>query len=81
MRPLNWLRISTGPSGVSSGVSSWGKLGSDPRKVLLADLLWRRTLVSQVWLAAKLETKSAVNLSQQVRRLDRKDAIKKVPDN
>jgi hypothetical protein len=25
--------------------------GSDPRKLLLADLLWRRTTVSQEWLA------------------------------
>jgi REP element-mobilizing transposase RayT len=54
--------------------------GSDPRKVLLAELLWRRTVVSQEWLAAKLEMKSAANVSQQLRRLDVKAAIKKVPD-
>ncbi len=54
--------------------------GSDPRKVLLADLLWRRTVVSQEWLAEKLEMKSAANVSQQLRRLDIKAAIKKVPE-
>ncbi|MBE7495646.1 MAG: hypothetical protein HS117_11910 [Verrucomicrobiaceae bacterium] len=53
--------------------------GSDPRKVLLADLLWRRTVVSQEWLAEKLEMKSAANVSQQLRRLDRKGALRKVP--
>jgi hypothetical protein len=41
--------------------------GSDPRKVLLADLLWRRTVVSQEWLAAKLEMSSAANVSQQLK--------------
>jgi len=35
--------------------------GSDERKVLLADLLRRRTVVSQEWLAAKLKMKSAAN--------------------
>ncbi len=54
--------------------------GSDPRKVLLADVLWRRTVVSQEWLAEKLEMKSAANVSQQLRRLDVKTAVKKVPD-
>ena len=54
--------------------------GSDPRKVLLADLLWRRTVVSQEWLAAKLEMSSAANVSQQLRRLDGKSALKKVPE-
>jgi REP element-mobilizing transposase RayT len=55
--------------------------GSDPRKVLLADLLWRRTVVSQEWLAEKLAMKSAANVSQQLRRLDRKAAVKKVPED
>lgn len=53
--------------------------GSDERKVLLADLLWRRTVVSQEWLAEKLRMKSAANVSQQIRRLDRKVAMKRVP--
>lgn len=54
--------------------------GSDPRKVLLADLLWRRTVVSQEWLAEKLAMKSAANVSQQLRRLNRKVAMKNVPE-
>jgi hypothetical protein len=47
--------------------------------VLLADLLWRRTVVSQEWLAEKLAMKSAANVSQQIRRLDRKKALASVP--
>jgi len=54
--------------------------GSDARKVLLADLLWRRTVVSQEWLAEKLVMKSAANVSQQMRRLDERAAVKKVPE-
>jgi hypothetical protein len=49
--------------------------------VLLADLLWRRTVVSQEWLAEKLAMKSAANVSQQLRRLDVKAAVKKVPED
>jgi len=48
--------------------------------VRLADLLWKRTVVSQEWLASKLEMKSAANVSQQLRRLDVQVAIKKMPD-
>ena len=54
--------------------------GSDPRKALLADLLWRRTVVSQEWLAENLAMKSAANVSQQIRRLNKKVAMKKVPE-
>jgi hypothetical protein len=54
--------------------------GSDLRKVLLADLLWRRTVVSQEWLAEKLAMKSAANVSQQLRRLDRKLAMREAPE-
>lgn len=54
--------------------------GSDPRKVLLADLLWRRTVVSQEWLAEKLVMRSAANVSQQIRRLERKKALAGVPE-
>jgi len=55
--------------------------GSDVRKVLLADLLWRRTVVSQEWLAEKLVMKSAANVCQQIRRLEREKALAKVPDS
>lgn len=54
--------------------------GSDPRKLLLAELLWRRTTVSQEWLAEQLAMKSAANVSQQLRRLDRKKARAGLPE-
>ncbi|MDZ4401933.1 hypothetical protein [Prosthecobacter sp.] len=53
---------------------------SDPQKLLLAALLWRRTVVSQQWLAEKLHMQSEANVSQQLRRLDRKQAMKKAPE-
>ena len=76
---LAWLARGLKAGGLKRGSLSKLK-GSDPRKVLLADLLWRRTVVSQEWLAAKLEMSSAANVSQQLRRLDGKSAIKKVPE-
>ena len=42
--------------------------GSDERKVALAELLWKRTTVSQEWIAGKLSMRSAANVSQQLRR-------------
>jgi REP element-mobilizing transposase RayT len=42
--------------------------GSDPRKIALAQLLWRRTTISQGWLAERLAMRSAANVSQQLRR-------------
>jgi len=53
--------------------------GSDPRKLALAELLWKRTTVSQEWIARKLAMRSAANVSQQLRRLDRKHVLSKVP--
>jgi len=38
--------------------------GSDKRKALPADLQWRRTVVSQEWLAAKQRMKYAANVCQ-----------------
>jgi putative transposase len=55
--------------------------GSDPRKLMLADHLWRRTVVSQEWIAEKLAMKSAANVSQQLRRMDRKEMLKRVPES
>ena len=46
----------------------------------LAELLSSRTVVSQEWLAEKLRMKSAANVSQQMKRLDRKRALDKVPE-
>ena len=55
--------------------------GSDERKVQLADLLWRRTVVSQQWLAAKLKMKYAANVCQQMRRLDKEAALKRISES
>jgi hypothetical protein len=38
-------------------------------------------VVSQEWLAEKLAMKSAANVSQQMRRLERKKALAAVPDS
>ncbi|MBV6501898.1 MAG: hypothetical protein CJBNEKGG_04439 [Prosthecobacter sp.] len=76
---LEWLARGLRAGGIKTGDHCKLK-GSDPRKVLQAELLWRRTVVSQKWLAEKLEMKSAANVSQQLRRLDGKSAIKKVPE-
>jgi REP element-mobilizing transposase RayT len=48
-----------------------GLKGSDPRKLALAELLWKRTAVSQEWIAKKLSMRSAANVSQQLRRFNR----------
>lgn len=44
--------------------------GSHPCKVALADFLWRRTTVSQGWLADHLRMKSAANVSQLLSKTD-----------
>lgn len=77
---LEWLVRELMAGGLNPGCLSKVK-GPDPRKVLLADLLWRRTVVSQEWLAAKLEMSSGANVSQQLRRLDGKSALKNVPED
>ena len=77
---LEWLVRGLRAGGLNPGCLSKVK-GSDPRKVLLADLLWRRTVVSQEWSAEKLAMKSAANVSQQLRRLDAKAGVKKVPED
>lgn len=47
---------------------------------MIQNAMWRRTVVSQEWLAEKLVMKSAANVSQQIRRLERKKALAGVPD-
>jgi hypothetical protein len=50
--------------------------GSDPRKVALARLLWKGTIVSQEWLADALKMRSAANVSQLLSRgVDRRRQI------
>ncbi|YCM46982.1 hypothetical protein V2O64_24370 (plasmid) [Verrucomicrobiaceae bacterium 227] len=45
--------------------------GSAPGKLALAELLWTRTTVSQEWIAEKLSMRSAANVSQQLRRMNK----------
>ena len=74
-----WLKAGLRAAGLKTGDLERLK-GSDPRKLMLADHLWRRTVVSQEWLAEKLAMKSAANVSQQLRRLDRKKALSVLPE-
>lgn len=53
--------------------------GSDPRKIALAQLLWRRTAASQGWLAERLAMRSAANVSQLLRRARQKRDEPRVP--
>ena len=48
-----------------------GLKGSDPRKMAMAEFPWKRTTVSQEWIAEKLSMRSAANVSQQLRRFNR----------
>lgn len=73
-----WLKAGLRAAGIKEEELERLK-GSDPRKLMLADHLWRRTVVSQAWLAEKLGMKSAANVSQQLRRLDQKKALAKLP--
>ncbi len=73
-----WLREGLKAAGVKSGELR-GLKGSDARKVVLADLLWRQTTVSQEWIAGKLAMKSAANVCQQLRRMDRRKVLSKLP--
>jgi REP-associated tyrosine transposase len=41
---------------------------NDPRKVELARLLWKRTTVSQAWIAERLSMRSAANVSLALHR-------------
>jgi len=43
--------------------------GSDPRKVIIAKAVHEKTAVTRRWTAARLEMKSAMNVSQQIKRL------------
>jgi putative transposase len=49
--------------------------GADARKVAIARAIWEQTVVSQIWLAARLSMKSAANVSQQLRRYSKRSNI------
>ena len=66
-RAERWLREGLAAAGLEEKELLRTR-GSDPRKIALAQLLWRRTTVSQVWLAERLAMRSAANVSQQLRR-------------
>jgi putative transposase len=57
-----------------------GLKGTDPRKLALAQLLWKRTTVTQEWIAARLAMRSAANVSQQLRRFDPQAAQARLPE-
>ena len=60
--------------------SDWRRLsGADARKVSIADLVWRRTTVSQAWISEKLHMASAANVSQQLRRWKQSPKRKGLP--
>ncbi len=52
---------------------------SDPRKLSLAELVWKQTTVSQVWITERLSMGSAANVSQQLRRMNLRKAKVKLP--
>ncbi len=53
--------------------------GGDPRKVALGKLVRERTVASCEWLAVRLKMRSAVNLSQTLRRTEWKGLMKRLP--
>jgi hypothetical protein len=52
---------------------------TEPRKVLLTGLLWKKTTVSQAWIAEHLGMKNAANVSRVVHRMDAARLKAKVP--
>ncbi len=73
----SWLRRGLMAAGLQAEDLA-GLPGSDPRKLALADLLWKRTTVGQGWIAERLGMRSAANVSQQLRRLDHRDLEKRL---
>ena len=54
---------------------------TEPRKVLLAWLLWQKTTVSQAWIAEHLGMKNAANVSRAIHRMDLSQLQEKVSGN
>ena len=54
---------------------------TEPRKVLLAGLLWKKTTVSQAWIAEHLGMKNAANVSRVIHRMDLSQLQEKVSGN
>jgi hypothetical protein len=54
--------------------------GAEVRKILLARLVWKKTTADQEWIAKRLGMGSAISVSQQIRRLEKKAGrVDKVP--
>jgi REP element-mobilizing transposase RayT len=73
-----WLEAALKAAGLEPG-ELVSLRGSDPRKLAIADRLWRETIVSQAWIADHLHMRSAANVSQQLRRLDRSRLEARLP--
>ncbi|MBX7206864.1 MAG: transposase [Verrucomicrobiaceae bacterium] len=73
-----YLKEGLAAAGLSAAELAQTK-GSDPRKVVLARLLWSRTVASQEWIARALKMRSAANVSQQLRRLAKRRSGPKLP--
>jgi hypothetical protein len=54
-------------------------VGSDVRKVALAKLAWKKTTVSQGWIAKRLAMGSPANVNQALSRMSWEDLEKKLP--
>ena len=73
-----WLREGLKAAGLRAA-DLQGTPGSDPMKLALAELLWKHTTVGQGWIAEHLAMRSAANVSQQLRRLDRTKLLQQLP--
>lgn len=51
----------------------------DPCNVAFASMLWKKTTVSQPWIAQNLEMKNPVNVSRVIHRLNMEKIAQKVP--
>jgi hypothetical protein len=54
---------------------------TEPRKVLLAGLLWKKTTVSQAWIAEHLGMKNSANVSRVIHRMDLSRLEEKVSED
>lgn len=61
-----------------SEIFHWSR--SEPRKVVLAALLRRHTIVSNQWIADRLKLGSAANVSQRVRAADLSRIFRQLPE-
>ena len=56
-----------------------GRPCTDPCKVALAVMLWKKTTVSQLWIAEKLDMKNPANVSRVIHRMDEEKIKHRVP--